>query len=137
MGNGKAFCRARAPPRGRGPANTPAIVVVAEGARYLDADPPVLDAEAFGHPRTGGIGALIADVIDRQLRVETRTVVLGHLQRGGAPTAHDRVLATRMGLAAAELVLRRRFGTVLTLRGSQIAEVPLDSAALAPRSLAL
>ncbi|WP_165250703.1 6-phosphofructokinase [Paludisphaera soli] len=123
--------------RVRGSAKNHAIVVVAEGARYLDADPPVLDAEAFGHPRTGGIGALIADVIDRQLRVETRTVVLGHLQRGGAPTAHDRVLATRMGLAAAELVLRRRFGTVLTLRGSQIADVPLDSAALATRSLDL
>ncbi|AMV36147.1 6-phosphofructokinase [Planctomyces sp. SH-PL62] len=121
----------------QGTAKNHAIVVVAEGARYQDAPGAVLDAEVFGHPKMGGVGALIADVIDRQLRVETRTVVLGHLQRGGAPTAHDRVLATRMGLAAAELVLRRRFGAVLTLAGSQIADVPLDSAVLATRPLDL
>jgi 6-phosphofructokinase 1 len=114
-----------------------AIVLVAEGARYPDPAPAVLESEDFGQPRLGGVGALIANVIERRLRVETRTVVLGHLQRGGAPTAHDRVLATRMGLAAAELVLRRRFGTVLSLRGSRITDVPLDSQALATRSLDL
>ncbi|OJW16356.1 MAG: 6-phosphofructokinase [Planctomycetales bacterium 71-10] len=114
-----------------------AIVLVAEGARYPDANPAVLETEDFGHPRLGGVGALVANAIERRLRVETRTVVLGHLQRGGAPTAHDRVLATRMGLAAAELALRGRFGTVLTLRGSQIADVPLDSHALATRTLDL
>ncbi|MDG3007296.1 6-phosphofructokinase [Paludisphaera mucosa] len=123
--------------RQQGSAKNHAILVVAEGARYSDASPAVLESEDFGHPRLGGVGALIANVINRQLRVETRTVVLGHLQRGGAPTAHDRVLATRLGLAAAELVLRRRFGTVLTLRGAQIADVPLDSSALANRSLDL
>ncbi|WP_165066707.1 6-phosphofructokinase [Paludisphaera rhizosphaerae] len=114
-----------------------AIVLVAEGARYPDASPAVLESDAFGHPRLGGVGSLVAHAIDRQLRAETRTVVLGHLQRGGAPTVHDRVLATRMGLAAAELILRRRFGTVLTLRGSQIADVPLESSVLATRSLDL
>ncbi|WP_337177096.1 ATP-dependent 6-phosphofructokinase [Paludisphaera sp.] len=114
-----------------------AIVLVAEGARYTDAIPDVMETEDFGTPRLGGVGALIANVIERRLRVETRTVVLGHLQRGGAPTAHDRVLATRMGLAAAELVLRRRFGTVLTLRGSRIDDAPLDSQGLATRGLDL
>ena len=121
----------------RGASKNHAIVVVAEGARYPDASPALLDVDAFGHPRLGGIGALVADAVERQLRVETRTVVLGHLQRGGAPTAHDRVLATRMGLAAADRVLRGRFGTVLTLRGSRIDDAPLDSSALATRALDL
>ncbi len=114
-----------------------AIVLVAEGARRPDPDPGAPQPEDLDPPRPGGVGATVARAIERRLDVETRTVVLGHLQRGGAPTAHDRVLATRMGLAAAELVLQRRLGTVLTLRGGRIGDVPLDSQALAVRPLDL
>ena len=121
----------------RTPFKNHAIVMVAEGARYTD--PVLLDLEPrpFGHPRLGGIGGSIAEIIERQARIETRTVVLGHLQRGGAPTAHDRILATRFGLAAGQLVLQGRFGTVVTLKAGQLAETPLNAAALANQALDL
>jgi 6-phosphofructokinase 1 len=116
-----------------------ALVVVAEGARLADRDPPELGfpPEALATNRLGGIGAFIAKAIEEEARLETRTLVLGHLQRGGVPTAADRVLATRLGLAAADLVLRGRFGTILTYRRCDISEAPLTAESIASRSLDL
>lgn len=113
------------------------IIIVAEGTRFPERFGDEPDGEAVGRGRFGGIGAAVADLIERRTRIETRTVVLGHLQRGGAPTARDRVLATRLGLAASELVIHHRFGTVVTLAGTKISEAPLVAAALTPRPLDL
>jgi 6-phosphofructokinase 1 len=115
------------------------LVVVAEGARFPDQEPHSLDQQPdpFGNVRLRGIAPVVAEVIGKQTGIETRTVVLGHLQRGGVPTASDRILATRLGLAAASLVLQERFGTVLTLRAGQIAEAALTPSAVATRSLDL
>ena len=86
------------------------IVIVSEGAKFPDRVPLTLDdhPDPFGNLRLGGIGTVIADAIEKQTGVETRCVVLGHLQRGGPPSAYDRILATRLGLAAGRLVLQRR-----------------------------
>src|SRR5512135_665 len=98
------------------------LVIVAEGAKFPDREPLPLDLppDPFGNIRLGGIASAIAEAIENQTGIETRSVVLGHLQRGGAPTASDRVLATRLGLAAGELVLEHRFGTVLSYQAGRI-----------------
>src|SRR4051794_13783799 len=103
------------------------IVVVSEGAKFPDKDivTQAAGADAFGHARLGGVGNVVADQIEKQTGYETRCVVLGHLQRGGPPSAYDRVLATRFGLAAGNLVLQKRFGTMVALNGTQIAETTL------------
>ena len=109
------------------------IVVVAEGAkvragheaREVAAEGPV---DAFGHPRLGGIGNLLAAEIEARMKFETRVTVLGHVQRGGTPTAHDRVLATRFGIHAVEMVNRQEWGMMAALRGNQIVSVPLEEA---------
>ena len=85
----------------------------------------------------GGIGEIVAREIAKRTGKETRCCVLGHLQRGGAPSAYDRVLATRLGLAAAHLVVRRQFGTLVALSGGQIVEKPLDQSVAATRTLYL
>jgi ATP-dependent phosphofructokinase / diphosphate-dependent phosphofructokinase len=115
------------------------IVIVAEGARFPDRGPLTIGdhPDPFGNPRLGGIGAVIADAIERQTSLETRCVVLGHLQRGGPPTAYDRLLATRLGLAAGRLVLQKRFGTIVTLAGGQIVESALSTSSVAPKTLDL
>jgi ATP-dependent phosphofructokinase / diphosphate-dependent phosphofructokinase len=115
------------------------IVIVAEGARFPDRGPLTIGdhPDPFGNPRLGGIGAVIADAIERQTGLETRVVVLGHLQRGGPPTAYDRLLATRLGLAAGRLVLQKRFGTIVTLAGGQIVESALNASSVAPKTLDL
>jgi ATP-dependent phosphofructokinase / diphosphate-dependent phosphofructokinase len=115
------------------------IVIVAEGARFPDRGPLTIGdhPDPFGNPRLGGIGAVIADAIERQTGLETRVVVLGHLQRGGPPTAYDRILATRLGLAAGRLVLQKRFGTIVTLAGGQIVESALSASSVAPKTLDL
>jgi 6-phosphofructokinase 1 len=115
------------------------LVIVAEGARFADQEPLTLDPsrDPFGNLRLGGISGLIAEAITRETGIETRCVVLGHLQRGGSPTAADRVLATRMGLAASQLVLQRRFGTVVTLQQGRLVEAPLTHDSVANRSLDL
>ncbi len=104
------------------------IVIVAEGAKFPDRGPHLLDdhPDPFGNPRLGGIGMVIAEAIEKQTGLETRHVVLGHLQRGGPPSAYDRILATRLGLAAGRLVLQNRFGTIVTLAGGKIVEAPLE-----------
>jgi 6-phosphofructokinase 1 len=115
------------------------IVIVAEGARFPDRGPLTLDdsPDPFGNPRLGGIGGVIAEAIEKKTGLETRTVVLGHLQRGGPPSAYDRILATRLGLAASRLVLQRRFGTLVTLINGRIVESALSENVSATRTLDL
>lgn len=114
-----------------------ALVVVSEGASLPDKGMVASDKkDAFGHVQLGGVGQHVAEVIESRLKVETRCVVLGHLQRGGAPSAADRVLGTRFGLKAAELVLEGRFGYMSSLRGQNtIGAVPLADAVSANRKL--
>ena len=105
------------------------LIVVAEGAE-MAGGAVTKDAEkdAFGHVKLGGIGARIADEIERRTGHETRSVVLGHVQRGGSPTAYDRVLATRYGLLAADLVHEGRFGSMAALRQGVFQPVSLREA---------
>jgi 6-phosphofructokinase 1 len=103
------------------------IVVASEGAKPSDTDHfETLSEEKdeFGHVRLGGIGQRLAKEIEKRLGVETRFTVLGHVQRGGSPTAYDRVLATRYGVVAVELVKDGHFGKMVALRGYKI--VPVD-----------
>ena len=113
------------------------IVVVSEGAQLPDTGLVTSDADIdeFGHVKLGGIGALIAEVLERRLHIETREVTLGHLQRGGPPSAYDRVLATRFGIKAAELVIEGHFGQMAALKGNDIHAVPLAEAVMATKRL--
>lgn len=106
------------------------IVAASEGAQIeRGQDQVVTDAlDEFGHVRLGGVGEFLAKEIERRTGFETRSVVLGHLQRGGTPTARDRVLATRYGVFAADLVHQGRFGMMAALRGDEIVAVPLAEA---------
>ena len=104
------------------------IVVISEGAKPSDTDhfeTLSADKDEFGHIRLGGIGQRLAKEIEKRLGVETRFTVLGHVQRGGSPTAYDRVLATRYGVAAVELVKEGLFGKMVALRGYKIVPVNL------------
>lgn len=110
------------------------IVVAAEGAQWDQAertDGMVLqtqELDSFGHVRLGGIGNLLASEIEKRTGFETRATILGHIQRGGSPTAFDRVLATRFGVFAAELVQKGQFGMMASLKGNEIVAVPLEAA---------
>jgi len=86
------------------------------------------ETDAFGHVRLGGIGHFLAREIEKRMNVETRVTVLGHIQRGGSPTAHDRVLATRFGIAAVELIKEENYGKMVALKGYKIESVELDEA---------
>jgi 6-phosphofructokinase 1 len=103
------------------------IVVVAEGAQPLEGQMVLHNQEldAFGHVRLGGIGQWLAEQLESKTGKEARTVVLGHIQRGGTPTAYDRVLATRFGLQAIDSVHEGDFGKMMALRGTDIVRVPL------------
>jgi len=106
------------------------IVVVAEGATPI-AGTMVLQEQAvdeFGHVRLGGIGNQLAPEIEERTGFETRVTVLGHVLRGGTPTAFDRILATRFGLAAAAAVHDGAFGTMVALQGNDIVRVPIEDA---------
>ena len=106
------------------------IVVVAEGAVPAAGTIEVSDGEKdeFGHVRLGGIGQRLEREIEERTGFETRAVVLGHTQRGGTPTAFDRVLATRLGVAAIDAAHDERWGTMPALRGTRITLVPLSEA---------
>ena len=106
------------------------IVVVAEGAHPVHDDLALTSAEldSFGHVRLGGVGQLLAEEIEKRTGKEARCTVLGHIQRGGTPTAFDRVLATRFGLHAVAAVYDEAFGTMVALRGTDIVRVPLVEA---------
>jgi len=106
------------------------IVVVAEGAHPLNEDLSLTSGnlDAFGHVRLGGVGQLLAEEIEKRTGKEARCTVLGHIQRGGTPTAFDRVLATRFGLHAVAAVYDEAFGTMVALRGTDIIRVPIVEA---------
>lgn len=106
------------------------IVVVAEGATFKKGQVVTQEEklDAFGHIRLGGIGETLAEEIEKRTKFETRVTVLGHIQRGGTPSAFDRVLATRFGVKAMELVLNNRFGYMASLKGNEIVEVPIQDA---------
>jgi len=106
------------------------IVVVAEGAKLTSgpADDERRKKDEFGHVRLGGIGNTLAAEIEIRTGFETRAVVLGHIQRGGSPTAFDRVLATRYGLGAIDMVHRGEFGCMAALRSNKIVSIPLKEA---------
>jgi len=106
------------------------IVVVAEGAKFKEGTVVAQEGklDEFGHIRLGGIGQLIADLIERKTGYETRVVVLGHIQRGGTPSAFDRVLGTRFGVKAMDLVLKGDSGKMVSLQGNKIVTVPLERA---------
>ncbi len=103
------------------------IVVVAEGALPREGTIDLADQEVdrHGHIRLGGIGNLVADEIGRRTGFETRPVLLGHVQRGGTPTAFDRVLSTRFGVAAIEAVHDEAWGEMVALQGDRIGRTPL------------
>ena len=105
------------------------IVVVSEGFE-LEGAGDGGDVDQFGHIRLSerGVGAALAREIEQRTGYETRVTVLGHVQRGGSPTARDRVLATRYGLKAADLVEERKFGRMAALQGDSIVDVPLKDA---------
>ena len=109
------------------------IIVVAEGARFQKDDQVrtiVQDEklDAFGHVRLGGIGSILAQAIEERTGYESRYTVLGHIQRGGTPTAFDRVLGTRFGVAATDLVMKGEFGKMVGVRGHRMESVLLKDA---------
>jgi 6-phosphofructokinase 1 len=108
-----------------------AIVVVAEGAmpdetHQVMSKPGHIDD--FGHAQLGGIGDWLGAQIESRTGIDTRVTVLGHVQRGGTPSAYDRVLATRFGLKAVELIRQRQFGHMASLCGTEIVAVPIEDA---------
>ena len=118
------------------------IVVAAEGAKFSSAleahdsaSSQDVSRDEFGHPRQGGIGETLAREIEKRTGFETRSVVLGHIQRGGSPSAFDRVLATRYGLGAIDMVHRSEFGQMAALRGNKIISIPLAEAIASNRKL--
>jgi 6-phosphofructokinase 1 len=114
------------------------IVVVAEGAVPREGSIQTRGegaVDAFGHARLGGIGVTLEKEIEEHTGYETRVTILGHVQRGGTPVAYDRVLATRFGVAAMDAVAAGRFGTMVALRGTEIVEVPLQTALREPKLL--
>jgi ATP-dependent phosphofructokinase / diphosphate-dependent phosphofructokinase len=110
------------------------IVVVAEGAKFSatsgDGSPILQDMgkDEFGHAKLGGVANILAREIEKRTGYETRAVVLGHIQRGGSPSAFDRVLATRYGLGAIDMVHRGDFGCMAALRANKIISIPLKEA---------
>jgi len=106
------------------------LVVAAEGARLGNLSQETLGqkVDEFGHPRLGGISALLAEEITKRTGSEAREVVLGHMIRGGPPSAFDRVYATRLGVAAVELIKEGKTDLMVALRGGSIVPVPVEMA---------
>ena len=111
------------------------VVVVAEGARPVDGDLVVQtdQRDAFGHVRLGGVGRVVANEIETRTGFETRLTVLGHVQRGGTPTAFDRVLATRFGIAAIDAVHDGHSGKAAVLQANEIRLAPLEALTAEPK----
>ncbi len=118
-----------------------AIVVVAEGAKITDLPEPedLGEVDAFGHVRLDkrSLGERVAKEIERRIGFEARTVVLGHLQRGGSPSVFDRVLATRLGVFAVDLIREGRFGYMAALKGNKIVPVELEHAVASNKKIDL
>ena len=115
--------------------NYASIVVVAEGATPKEGTMATVSGEVdqFGHVRLGGIGQELAEQIEARTGYETRMTILGHVQRGGTPTAFDRVLATRFGVAAIDAVHDGAFGTMMALQAGEIVRVPLAAGVGQPK----
>jgi 6-phosphofructokinase 1 len=113
------------------------IVVVAEGAQFKKGSMVLQEQklDEFGHVRLGGIGEILAKEIEKRTGYETRVSVLGHIQRGGTPTAFDRVLGTRFGVRAMELVMQKKFGRMVALAGAKIIDVPIEQAVTALKTV--
>ena len=105
------------------------IIAVAEGFKIAGQDvTSTQELDSFGHVRLGGIGEQVANALEKITGYETRHVVLGHIQRGGSATAFDRVLGTRFGLKAVELVHKGQFGKMVALQGTQIVALDIETA---------
>lgn len=115
------------------------IVVVAEGAQFKEKALMSTEGKVddFGHVRLGGIGEMLGRLIEQRTGYETRVTVLGHIQRGGSPTAFDRVLGTRFGVKAIELVLEGKFGSMVSLQGNQVVGVPIEQGTKALKTVDL
>lgn len=113
------------------------IVVVAEGAHFKEGSSVLQEKklDSFGHVRLGGIGEILANEIEKKTGYETRVSVLGHIQRGGTPTAFDRVLGTRLGVKAVELIKNKKFGRMVALSGIKIIDVPIEDAVKALKTV--
>ena len=113
------------------------VVVVAEGARPVPGtlEVPEPGVDEYGHIRLGGIGAIVASEIERRSGLETRITVLGHTQRGGTPTAFDRVLCSSFGVAATDAAHAGAFGRMVAVKAGRIALVPLEDATAAPKPI--
>ena len=109
------------------------VVVVAEGIAPPPGAQIQAPLDAFGFERLGGVSAVVAAELERLTGFEARVTVLGHVQRGGTPSAADRVLGSRLGVAAADLVVGGAFGRMVALRGTEIVDVPLDVVRADPR----
>ena len=112
------------------------VIVVAEGAKPKDLESSIVqenNVDEFGHERLGGVGQFLAKQIERLTGYEARVTVLGHLQRGGSPSAFERVLATRLGAAAVDLVREGTFGVMVALKNNRITPVSLERALRGPR----
>jgi 6-phosphofructokinase 1 len=116
---------------------TYSIVVVAEGAKPKDGHETIetRQTDAFGHERLGGVAVRLSAEIEERTGYETRYTILGHILRGGTPTAFDRMLATRFGVAAMDAVDERRFGKMVALQAGEIVLVPLAEALREPKNL--
>ena len=106
------------------------IVVVAEGAKFKEGTmiTKTEKLDEFGHVILGGIAETLAREIEKRTGYETRVSVLGHIQRGGTPTAFDRILGTRFGVRAVELIKNKKFGRMVALTGNKIIDVPIEEA---------
>jgi 6-phosphofructokinase 1 len=115
------------------------LIVVAEGAKPKGGAEILYSkgVDEFGNVRFGGVGYYIGREIEKRMGVETRVVVLGHIQRGGSPTAFDRVLATRYGVVAIDLVYNGQFGVMVALKGNKIAPIPLKEAVVKRKTVDL
>lgn len=110
------------------------IIAVSEGAKPLDGDQVFSrSGDAIYVPRLGGIGQKVAEYVERETGSETRVTVLGHLQRGGTPTAFDRWLGTRYGAAAVRTAAKKRFGNMVALQFARVVDIPLAEALKAPK----
>lgn len=115
------------------------IIAVAEGFPIQGQDVTTAkETDSFGHVRLGGVGEIVANELEKRTKFETRSVVLGHIQRGGAPSAFDRILGTRFGLKAVELAKAGSYGKMVALHGTDIVAIDLQAVTkskLVPRSL--
>lgn len=113
------------------------LLVVAEGFSPSDVKPNYADrgVDGFGRPRLGGIGEWLATTVEAETGVESRAATLGHLQRGGVPTAFDRVLATRLGMAAVDTVHAGKWSTMVAINGTNIIQVSFEAATTALKTV--